>query len=96
MDQCRTNNLKRLGGHYNFINERDKRHRLIVTHIGSDKGFLDGNLLIFLLKKQEDYHEEMNSIPNCVNIVINVYSNPSKNDSCFLPNQTTSKIKINR
>ncbi|XP_008184551.1 uncharacterized protein LOC103309835 [Acyrthosiphon pisum] len=35
--------------------------RLIVLHIGSHKGFLEGRLLCFLSKKNSgDYHDEMN------------------------------------
>ena len=44
-------------------NSCEKGQRLIIriTHIGSDKGFLDDSLLTFLSKKQIDYHAEMNS-----------------------------------
>lgn len=36
--------------------------RLIISHIGSDEGFLEDGLLIFESKKNTgDYHEEMNS-----------------------------------
>lgn len=35
--------------------------RLIITHIGSDCGFLEGGLLLFESKKTGDYHEEMNA-----------------------------------
>lgn len=38
-----------------------KGRRLIVTHIGSDTGFLDGGLLLFESKSTGDYHEEMNA-----------------------------------
>ena len=31
--------------------------RLIVLHIGSEDGFLEGGLLLFLSKKTDDYHE---------------------------------------
>ena len=36
-----------------------KGRRLIVLHIGSEDGFLEGGLLLFLSKKTGDYHEEM-------------------------------------
>nr|XP_023013716.1 uncharacterized protein LOC111503599 [Leptinotarsa decemlineata] len=38
-----------------------KGSRLIVTHIGSDSGFLPNGELIFKSKKTGDYHEEMNA-----------------------------------
>ncbi|XP_060855056.1 uncharacterized protein LOC132932705 [Metopolophium dirhodum] len=43
-------------------NPTGKGKRLIVLHIGSHKGFLEGGLLCFLSKKNTgDYHDEMNS-----------------------------------
>ncbi|KAM7294381.1 uncharacterized protein ISCGN_023887 [Ixodes scapularis] len=36
-----------------------KGQRLIVTHIGSDEGFVDGCLDVFRGQKTGDYHEEM-------------------------------------
>lgn len=36
-----------------------KGRRLIITHIGSDKGFVSGGLLQFQSKSTNDYHEEM-------------------------------------
>lgn len=36
-----------------------KGKRLIVLHIGSDKGFVDGGSLVFESKSTKDYHEEM-------------------------------------
>lgn len=42
-------------------NPTGKGQRLIVLHIGSHRGFLEGGLLNFLSKKNSsDYHEEMN------------------------------------
>jgi len=42
-------------------NPMAKGKRLIVVHIGSEKGFVDGGLLVFESKKgSADYHEEMN------------------------------------
>jgi len=42
-------------------NPTGKGKRLIVLHIGSDKGFLPGGLLCFESKKNSaDYHDEMN------------------------------------
>ncbi|CAI6376480.1 unnamed protein product [Macrosiphum euphorbiae] len=42
-------------------NPTGKGKRLIVLHIGSDKGFLEGGLLCFESKKNStDYHDEMN------------------------------------
>lgn len=41
-------------------NPTGKGKRLIVLHIGSDDGFVDGGLLLFESKKTGDYHEEMN------------------------------------
>ncbi|CAH1971032.1 unnamed protein product [Acanthoscelides obtectus] len=38
-----------------------KGQRLIVTHIGSDSGFLEECDLIFVSKKGGDYHDEMNA-----------------------------------
>ena len=38
-----------------------KGQRLILTHIGSDSGFLDGCNLTFVSKKGGDYHDEMNA-----------------------------------
>lgn len=38
-----------------------KGKRLIITHIGSDSGFVDGGLDIFESNKNKDYHEDMNS-----------------------------------
>lgn len=38
-----------------------KGRRLIITHIGSETGFLDNGLLLFESKKTVDYHEEMNA-----------------------------------
>ncbi|XP_037518373.1 uncharacterized protein LOC119395162 [Rhipicephalus sanguineus] len=37
-----------------------KGQRLIVTHIGSEDGFVDGCLNVFRGQKTGDYHEEMN------------------------------------
>lgn len=42
-------------------NPTGKGKRLIVTHIGSDTGFLEGGLWIFESKTTREYHEEMNS-----------------------------------
>lgn len=36
-----------------------KGKRLIVLHIGSDKGFVEDGLLLFESKSTKDYHEEM-------------------------------------
>ncbi|CAH2109222.1 unnamed protein product [Euphydryas editha] len=36
-----------------------KGKRLIVLHIGSEKGFVEGGLLLFESKSTKDYHEEM-------------------------------------
>ena len=42
-------------------NPTGKCQRLIILHIGSEKGFLEGGLLCFTSKKNSsDYHEEMN------------------------------------
>lgn len=42
-------------------NPTSKGKRLIVVHIGSSEGFVDGGLLVFESKKgSSDYHEEMN------------------------------------
>lgn len=42
-------------------NPTGKGKRLIILHIGSDKGFLPGGLLCFESKKNSaDYHDEMN------------------------------------
>ncbi|KAL4112125.1 hypothetical protein QTP88_015973 [Uroleucon formosanum] len=42
-------------------NPTGKGQRLIVLHIGSNRGFLEGGLLCFLSKKNSsDYHDEMN------------------------------------
>lgn len=38
-----------------------KGKRLIITHIGSEDGFVNGGLLMFLSKKQGDYHQDMNA-----------------------------------
>jgi transposase/DNA-directed RNA polymerase subunit H (RpoH/RPB5) len=38
-----------------------KGSRLIITHIGSDTGFVEGGLWIFKSNKSGDYHEEMNA-----------------------------------
>lgn len=38
-----------------------KGRRLIVTHIGSANGFVDGGLLVFESKNTGDYHEDMNA-----------------------------------
>lgn len=42
-------------------NPSGKGKRLIITHIGGDKGFVDGALYVFESKKTGDYHEDMNS-----------------------------------
>ena len=36
-----------------------KVRRLIITHIGGDKGFVNGGLLDFILNSTKDYHKEM-------------------------------------
>ena len=36
-----------------------KGRRLIITHIGGDKGFVNGGLLDFISNSTKDYHEEM-------------------------------------
>jgi len=42
-------------------NPTGKGKRLIVVHIGSSEGFVDGGLLCFESKKNtSDYHDEMN------------------------------------
>lgn len=38
-----------------------KGKRLIITHIGSEEGFVEGALNVFESKKQGDYHQEMNA-----------------------------------
>lgn len=38
-----------------------KGKRLIITHIGSDDGFVEGGLHVFESKKQGDYHQDMNA-----------------------------------
>lgn len=38
-----------------------KGRRLIITHIGSNSGFLDGGLNVFKSRKTGDYHEDMNA-----------------------------------
>lgn len=38
-----------------------KGRRLIITHIGSDTGFLDGGLNVFESRKTGDYHEDRNA-----------------------------------
>lgn len=38
-----------------------KGRRLIITHIGSDSGFVEGGLLLFESKSTGDYHEDMNA-----------------------------------
>lgn len=38
-----------------------KGKRLIITHIGSENGFVPGGLLAFQSKKTGDYHEDMNA-----------------------------------
>jgi hypothetical protein len=44
-----------------LTNPTGKGKRLIILHIGSDKGFLTGGLLCFESKKNSaDYHNEMN------------------------------------
>ncbi|KAJ8981511.1 hypothetical protein NQ317_011747 [Molorchus minor] len=35
--------------------------RLIITHIGSDSGFLENGLNVFESRRTRDYHEDMNS-----------------------------------
>lgn len=35
--------------------------RLIITHIGSDTGFVEGGLSVFQSRKTGDYHEDMNA-----------------------------------
>lgn len=38
-----------------------KGKRLIITHIGSENGFVEGGLLVFESKKDGDYHKDMNA-----------------------------------
>jgi transposase len=40
-------------------NPSGKGQRLIICHIGSEKGFVEGGLLCFQSKSTKDYHEEM-------------------------------------
>lgn len=42
-------------------NPSGKGKRLIILHVGSESGFVDGSLLLFESKKTTDYHEEMNA-----------------------------------
>lgn len=42
-------------------NPSGRGERIIVLHIGSDDGFLEGGQLVFQSKKTCDYHEEMNA-----------------------------------
>ncbi|XP_011554813.3 uncharacterized protein LOC105386028 [Plutella xylostella] len=42
-------------------NPSGKGKRLIITHVGSEDGFVEGALLVFESKKDGDYHKEMNS-----------------------------------
>ncbi|XP_072380521.1 uncharacterized protein [Diabrotica undecimpunctata] len=42
-------------------NPSGKGKRVILTHIGSETGFVEGGLWTFESKKSGDYHEEMNS-----------------------------------
>lgn len=41
-------------------NPTGKGQRLIILHIGSGDGFVEGGLLLFQSKKTGDYHEEIN------------------------------------
>ena len=41
-------------------NPTGKGKRLIILHIGSDSGFVEGGLLVFESKRTGDYHEDMN------------------------------------
>ncbi|KAH9627806.1 hypothetical protein HF086_000191 [Spodoptera exigua] len=44
-------------------NPSGKGKRLIISHIGSEEGFLEEGLMIFEAKKNcEDYHDEMNAV----------------------------------
>lgn len=38
-----------------------KGRRLIITHVGSDSGFLEGGLSVFESRKTGDYHEDMDA-----------------------------------
>ena len=40
-------------------NPTGKGKRLIILHVGSEKGFVDGGLLLFESKNTADYHQEM-------------------------------------
>lgn len=42
-------------------NPAGKGQRLIITHIGSEDGFVEGGLLSFQSRSTADYHEEMKS-----------------------------------
>ncbi|XP_061704644.1 uncharacterized protein LOC133515996 [Cydia pomonella] len=42
-------------------NPSGKGKRLIVTHIGSEDGFVEGGLLVFESKNKGDYHQDMNA-----------------------------------
>ena len=44
-----------------YILVTGKGKRLIITHIGSEDGFVEGGLNMFESKKQGDYHKEMNA-----------------------------------
>lgn len=44
-----------------FFTVAGKGKRLIITHIGSEDGFVEGGLHVFESKKQGDYHQDMNA-----------------------------------
>lgn len=83
-----------------------KGKRLIITHIGSDSGFVDGGLDIFESNKNKDYHEDMNSerfekwfadiLPrledNCVIVIDNAPYHSRKSEK--IPNRSWKKQKI--
>lgn len=43
-------------------NPSGKGKRLIITHVGSERGFVSNGLMVFQSKSSGDYHEEMNGV----------------------------------
>lgn len=82
-----------------------KGRRLIITHIGSDSGFLENGLLLFESKKTSDYHEEMdaqkfeswfsNILPNLEPNSVVVMDNASYHSRQLEPSPTTAWRKAN-
>lgn len=72
-----------------------KGKRLIVLHIGSDKGFVEDGLLVFESKSTKDYHEEMDG-ERFLNWFINIMPKLEPGSVVVMDNAPYHSVRIEK